>query len=202
MQLTAELLAELSLSATSIVSPFVQPLNDLMPQWGVDTILRRAHFLAQTCEESAGFRRLSENLTYTHVDVIGGVWPKLAKRASLLVRNPEALGNAAYANEGGNGDEASGDGYRYRGRGLIQVTFKNGYLRIGAEIGLDLVGNPDLLLEPANAVKSALAYWKLNDCNTPADADNVANVTRKINPRLEGLEARSAFKQRAIALGI
>lgn len=201
MTLTPELLQELTFtSPLSVVAPFAGPLNQLMPAWGVDSPLRRAHFLAQICHESAAFTRLVENLHYTHVSAIVRVFPHLSIRAASLVNNPQALANAAYANRGGNGDEASGDGWRYRGRGLIQVTLKNNYLRIGAAIDTDLVGSPDALIEPRMAVLSALAFWKLGDCNVPADADNVPNVTRIINPGLAGLADRSILKKRALDL--
>lgn len=169
-----------------------------MPAFGVNGVLRRAHFMAQTCHESAGFTRLEENLNYLSADRIARVWPRLAPRAASLVGNKHDLANAAYAGRNGNGDEASGDGWRYRGRGLIQLTGRANYSAAGHQIGLDLVGNPDLLLQGDPAARAALAFWKSTACSAAADLDDCEGVTRIINgSRMEGLEQRRALTERA-----
>lgn len=173
------------------------PFEELLPH-SVDTVNRRAHFLAQVCFESGYFGRLVENLYYTHASRIAAVWPRLSPRADSLVRNPEALGNAAYANHLGNGNEASGDGYKYRGRGLIQLTGRSNYAHHGSLANIDILNHPDLAADPHNAVVLALAYWNANHCNDDADRDDVAAVTKKINgPAMLGLAERRTLTNRA-----
>ncbi|OGT54666.1 MAG: hypothetical protein A3E01_09960 [Gammaproteobacteria bacterium RIFCSPHIGHO2_12_FULL_63_22] len=169
-------------------------------KFGVNTHLRRAHFLAQIAHESAGFTRLEENLNYSAAR-IPAVWPRLADRAKALEHKPEALANAAYANKLGNGDEGSGDGYRYRGRGLIQLTGKENYRRRGAALGIDLVAVPEQAVRVDVAVRIALSFWKAAGCNALADADDVEGVTRKVNgAAMHGLEERRALTARAKAI--
>jgi putative chitinase len=168
------------------------------PAFGVSGVLRVGHFMGQTCHESAGFTRLEENLNYLSADRIAKVWPRLAPRAASLVGNKQALANAAYAGRNGNGGEASGDGWLYRGRGLIHLTGRANYAAAGKMIGLDLVGDPDQLLETDPAVRAALAFWKSSGCNGAADMDDCEGVTRIITgPRMEGLEPRRDLTERA-----
>jgi putative chitinase len=103
-----------------------------------------------------------------------------------------------YADRGGNGDEASGDGWRYRGRGCIQITFKNNYARCGSALGLDLVTNPELLLEPLNAARSAGWFWKAYGLDAYDDDDDVTRETRIINGGTLGLADRKAIFDRAL----
>ena len=110
-------------------------------------------------------------------------------------RNPEKLANYVYAGRMGNTEP--GDGWRYRGRGLIQITLKNNYRACGQALGLDLLNHPDLLLDPVNAARSAAWYWYQHGCNAPADAANVVEVTRKINPALVGLNDRAMLFEKA-----
>ena len=118
--------------------------------------------------------------------------PSEIEFARRYTRNPEKMANYVYANQGGNGNEASGDGWRFRGRGLIQITLRNNYLLCGKALGLDLIANPDLLLEYLNAARSAAWYWKANGCNELADKGDFLAVTRRINPPAEGQADRVA----------
>ena len=173
-------------------------LEELREQFGVATPQRVAHLMAQLAYESANFTRLEENLNYSSAARIALVWPRLAKRAGVLVNNPEALANAAYANRCGNGDEASGDGWRFRGRGLIQLTFRDNYRARGAACGVDLVAEPDRAAEPEIAVVLALSFWKSRGCNAEADCGDVEEITRLINgSALRGLPERRALTRRA-----
>lgn len=165
-------------------------------EFGVDTILRRAHFIAQIAHESGGFKRMVENLNYSAMR-IGEVWPRLAPRAHELAHRPEALANAAYANRLGNGDEASGDGWRYRGRGLVQLTGRENYRTMGMALGLELSANPNQAAEPEIAVRIALTFWRSRNCNDPADMDDVDAVTRLINGGTHGLAERRALTEKA-----
>lgn len=199
MPVTADRLAVLAPRiAAEMAQSIAAAFAAAAPAFGVSGILRVGHFMGQTCHESAGFTRLEENLNYLSADRIAKVWPRLTARASALVGNKQALANAAYASRNGNGDEGSGDGWRYRGRGLIQITGRANYAAAGKLIGLDLVGNPDQLLEPDPAVRAAMAFWKSTGCNAAADMDDCEGVTRIINgPRMEGLEARRALTEKA-----
>ena len=177
-----------------------QPDNPLLPRFalaleaeapgsGVETLLRRAHFMAQIAHESGGFKRLTENLNYSPAR-IAEIFPKLAARADELAYQPEKLGNAAYAGKIGNGDEASGDGWRYRGRGLIQLTGRDNYRAAGIALGLEFIGNPGQAAEPEIAVRAALWFWDKRQCNLAADLDDVELVTKRINGGLHGLANR------------
>lgn len=177
----------------------VPVLNDKAVAFGVNSPLRRAHFIAQVGYESSGFSRLTENLNYS-ADNIRRVFPKLAVRAEGLAHNPAKLADAAYGGRYGNSDEASGDGWRYCGRGLIQLTFKDNYIAAGLGTGLDLVHHPDLAADPANAALVALWYWQSHDCNDAADLDNCEAVTLKINGGVNGLADRERLTTQAKAI--
>jgi putative chitinase len=124
-----------------------------------------------------------------------------AARAPDLVGKPQALANAAYAGHLGNGDEASGDGWRFRGRGIFQLTGRANYAAAGAALRADLVANPDLLIQPRYAVDSALWFWKIRGCSDDAMRDDVEAVTRKINGSgMAGLEERRLLTERAKAI--
>lgn len=187
-----------------LVTAIAPALEQLTPVFEVNTKLRRAHLVAQLAFESAGFSRMTENLNY-RAERIKQVWPRLAARAESLAGDPISLANAAYAaHDGkdalGNGPFGNGNGWRYRGRGLIQITGLANYRRCGTEAGLDLVGNPDLAAEPQNAVRLALIYWVDHGCNAAADADDLLKITSKINPALEGLADRKALLEKAKAV--
>lgn len=175
----------------AIARGIVAPLNAAMPHGGITTHLRIVHFMAQVDWESAHFRRLLENLNYS-ADRIAVIWPRLASRAQELAHNPERLANAAYGGRLGNGPEASGDGWRFAGKGLIQLTGRGNYRRFGME------ASPDLVAQPEGASATAVAFWNAARCNAHADADDVVAVTRAINgPAMDGLEARAAITARA-----
>jgi putative chitinase len=169
--------------------------------FGINSARRLAHFLAQTAHESGGFTQMEENLRYrdpARLDAMFSAVKGVEDAARLIGKGPAAIANRAYAGRNGNGDEASGDGWRYRGRGLIQLTGKANYAAADKKIGLDLVKNPDALLSPDAATRAALAFWQDNGCNEAADTDSVEAVTRIINGKaMEGLEARKALTEKA-----
>lgn len=196
----AALLAELVQGGVTPVIVAIAPvLQGEGEAAGVNTPLRLAHFLAQIAYESARFTRLVEDLDYGPAR-IAQVWPRLAVRVGELAHNPVLIANAAYGQIGGNHGEASGDGWRYRGRSLIQITGRWNYIHFGALIGVDLEHEPDRAAEPVIAARLALAYWTSRDCNADADRDDTEAVTRRINPACEGLAERKALKHRAYAL--
>lgn len=163
--------------------------------------LRVAHFVGQVAQESGGFTRLEENLSYTHADRIETVWPKLTGRGASLVKNPVALANAAYANKIGNRDEASGDGWKYHGRGLLQLTGHDNYEAFGKIVGVDLTQKPELAASADYAVRLAMMFWDAKGCNALADLNDYKRITKLINgPAMEGLQARTLFTTKALSL--
>lgn len=205
--ITPELLAAIALDRPSPLMAVLAPeLAAQLAGAGIDTALRGAHFLAQACIETAGFSRLEENLNYSAL-TIAKTWPRLAPRAHELEHKPEALADAAYADHAGNGDEASGDGWRFRGRGLLQLTGRFNYglatdaLRRDPQwAGLDLVAAPDDVVAPAMAVRVAIAFWNFRHCSEAADEDDGVKVTRLINGGLNALQDRLFCKHRALKL--
>ncbi len=173
----------------TIVSALAPALNTAFPEYDIKTIMRRAHFIAQICHESAGFTRLIENLNYS-AKRIAEVWQRLAPRAHELEHNPEKLGNAAYGGRLGNGPEASGEGYKYRGRGLIQITGKDNYRKFGQIAGLNLVATPDFAMDVGTSARIALEFWKSRNLNPRADLDDCEAITRAINGGVNGLAER------------
>lgn len=174
----------------AISAPIVAEFARQLPPSNINNALRRQHFLAQVCYESAYFNRLVEVLNYT-ADRIPEVWKRLKPRAAELAHNGVALANAAYANINGNGNEASGDGWMFRGRGLIMLTGRGNYRQFGFE------HDPDQVAEPPGAVNAAIAFWDYRGCNTPADADDLNGVTSRINTARQGLDERVMLTERA-----
>ncbi|WP_338759302.1 glycoside hydrolase family 19 protein [Massilia sp. METH4] len=177
----------------------------------LDTALSRFHittrdricaFLAQTSHESAHFSRLEESLFYRTPARLMAVWPKrFPTEASALpyVQNPERLANFVYARRMGNGDEASGDGFRFRGRGLIQLTGRSNYQQAGEALGLDLVSAPECLTTKGVAALTAAWFWDSRGLNALADHDkpdedmeDFMEITRRINGGTVGLDERLA----------
>ncbi|ROH93008.1 glycoside hydrolase family 19 protein [Stagnimonas aquatica] len=179
-------------------------LNSAMAEFQIASRADRiAAFLAQIAHESGEMRRLVENLHYSSAKRICAVWPKrfpTEADAAPYVAQPEKLANRVYADRMGNGDAASGDGWRFRGRGLLQVTGRGTYKAVGTALGLPLTGNPDLLLQAGPAARSAAHYWRSNGLNELADdrsdddddADFVT-ITVKINGGKNGLTERRAY---------
>ena len=160
-------------------------------------------WLAQLAHESAMFERMVESLNYTKAAQIRRTWPKRFANNSAavaFVSKPERLANFVYANRLGNGDAASGDGWKYRGRGLIQVTGKDNYRDAGEALGLPLLEEPELLEEPVHAADAAGWFWKSHGLNR--FASNINACTRAINGGLNGLPDRMRLYNRASAAAL
>ena len=171
-------------------------------KWGV-SVAAPPMFLAQLAHESALFERLVENMNYTSPQQIMQTWPKRFKTktaAMAFVRHPERLANYVYADRIGNGDAASGDGWKYRGRGLIQITGKDNYRDAGESLGLPLLEEPELLEEPVHAADAAGWFWKSHGLNR--FASNINDCTRAINGGLNGLPDRMRLYGRASAAAL
>lgn len=160
---------------------------DIMSKYGLN-ISGLAMLLAQCHHESQGFTKVEENLNYS-ADRLLQVFPKYFNKDNVndYARNPEAIANKVYCNRMGNGDENSGDGYLYRGRGNLQLTGKNNYRLCGSGMGLDLIDNPQLLCQPQYAMESALWFFKRNLLINNLD---IEKVTKRINGGLNGLAER------------
>jgi putative chitinase len=180
-------------------------------EFEINTPQRVAGFLAQTSHESGGYTMLTENLNY-RAATLAACWPnrfavlgadkkpvkengKLVPTAvaNAIAGKPELIANLVYSSRMGNGPAESGEGWLYRGRGLKQLTGKFNYEKCGQGLGVDLVGNPDLLLEPMYAARSAGWFWKSNALSTYADSGDIKGMTKKINGGYIGLEARQAL---------
>ncbi|MGG5486244.1 glycoside hydrolase family 19 protein [Gaetbulibacter sp. PBL-D1] len=162
----------------------------LLKQNGITTPLRLAHFFAQIHHES-NLKPVEENLNYSSTALLR-VFKKYFTYSQSLeyARKPEAIANRVYANRMGNGNEMSGDGWKYRGRGFIQLTGKNNYKAITKDTGIDYLNNPELLLKEADAMISALWYWNNHNLNHYADRDDLMTITKRINGGYNGLAHR------------
>ena len=161
----------------------------LFDKYGINTPLRIAHFLTQL-EHESGLKPISENLNYSS-ERLRQIFPKyfISKAdADRYARQPERIANLVYANRMGNGNEASGEGWKYRGRGFIQITGKINYFQLANDTDLDCLKNPDLLLEEPNALISALWFWNLRKLNALADKDDLVGIRKKVNGGVIGLE--------------
>jgi len=183
-----------------VAGQFELPLDAAMTAFTINTPKRAAAFLAQAAHESIGFTRLQENLSYSTperlMEVFKGRFTGLADAAQYL-RQPEKLANRVYANRLGNGDTASGDGWKYRGRGLFQLTGRANYMAAGDGLGTDYKANPDLVAEPPDAAFTAAWYWAVGNLNAMADLGQIDTITRRINgPAMLGADERRALYQR------
>lgn len=163
---------------------FAAPLSRACEQFEIITRERIAAFIAQLMHESQAFSRLEESLWYTTPERIRQVFSVTVPSievARTLTRKPQMLANRVYANKNGNGPESSGDGWKYRGRGLIMTTGRANYANAQRLTGQPLVDRPDLLLAPNNAAMAAAGYWGAANCNRLADAYEIDRITRAIN---------------------
>ncbi len=181
------------LSAMKIDQKWLDPIIATCERFDINTPDRIAGFLSQVAHESAGFTALSENLNYS-AEALCRVWPSRfnADNCQEYARNPEKIANKAYGSRMGNGDEASGDGWTYRGRGAIQLTGRDNYQRFSDDVGVDVVNNPDLVSQPDMAAMSAGWFWSKNGLNALADAKDIVGMTKRINGGTHGLDDRQA----------
>jgi putative chitinase len=177
-------------------------LEDARKNSSVDTPRRLCHFMGQVFVETAGFTVLEENLNYRNperLDMVFSAVKGTADAQELITKGPQAIANRVYANRLGNGDEASGDGWRYRGSGYKQLTGRSNFRAIGASVSMDLEGMPDLAREPAGAARVAFAFWDACNCSPLADAGDVEAITEKVNgPAKLGLTERREATLRAM----
>lgn len=183
---------------------FADPLAAACARFAINTPARIAGFIAQCRVESAGFTRLEEGLYYTTADRIRQVWPTRVPsmaEAAKLTRNPQALANRVYSGRMGNGPEDSGDGWRFRGRGLKQLTGKANYTDAADGLARPYVTNPDLVALPDDACMTAAWYWHNAKCNILADSAQWDAITRAVNgPAMLQAADRRQFSEEAVAV--
>ena len=197
MPINTPQLLQIFKSAGQVAGVFVPVLNTAMNRYQIVGTKRIAAFVAQVGHETGQLTRLTENLNYSP-DALRMTWPNRfdADLASAVARNPEQIANIAYGNRMGN--SAYGDGWKYRGRGLIQITGKNNYRACGETLGLDLIAQPELLEKPQHACMSAAWFWATNGLNTLADAGKFDAITQRINGGQTGAADRKALYARAL----
>jgi putative chitinase len=180
-----------------------EALNKILPDYDIDTPQRCAAFIAQCAHESGGFTALHENLNYRAV-TLRKIFPKYFPTdeiATQYVSQPnkqELIANRIYANRMGNGDEASGDGYRYCGRGLIQLTGKQNYQNFADSIEISVEEVPEFLETFEGAVQSACWFWEANNLNQWADKGDILTLTKRINGGTIGLADREKHYHHAL----
>ncbi|MBU6258470.1 MAG: glycoside hydrolase family 19 protein [Burkholderiales bacterium] len=198
-EITASLLTQMFHGLSrAIADTFVAPLNLYMCRHNIDTINRMAAFFGQAGHECKGLTHMEESFHYKEERLRSVFGAKLGNAdVSELLKSQEALANFIYANEGGNGAVKSGDGWRFRGRGLLQLTLRQNYAAFAKFSGIDVVANPDLIAKPTYAVWSACWYWGWRRLNNPADSGDLPEVTRRINAKLVDLDDRINRTNRA-----
>ncbi len=180
--LTAAQLAQIMQCPAQRAQRWVEPINAAMRRFGITTKVRAAYFLAQLGHESLSLSRVEESLSYSRARLLEVFGHRIAAtEAAAFVQQPVKLGNRVYANRNGNGSEASGDGYLFRGRGPLQHTGRGNYRRMGELIGQPLDQYPNMLIEPETGALAAAAFWMDSGLNAHADRRDVLAVSRVVN---------------------
>jgi putative chitinase len=190
------------LKALHIDSKWVDPLNETFERFDILTPRQQAAFIGQCGHECGHFKMLEENLNY-RAETLMKLWPKrfpTLEFAKQYERNPKKIANSVYSNRMGNRDEASGDGYRFRGRGCIQLTGSANYFHAGKALGVDLVMEPDLVATPQYAALTAGFFWNTQRLNALAEVLNHIALTKKINGGTIGLDDRIKHTNLALAV--
>jgi putative chitinase len=185
-----------------IGAEWVDALNETFSRFNITTNNQKAMFIGQCSHESGNFKMLQENLNYKAATLMK-LWPKrfpTLEVANQYAGNARAIANKVYADRMGNRDEASGDGYRFRGKGLVQLTGHSNHFHAGKALGIDFVMQPDLVATPKYAALTAGWFWDTHKLNPPADALDYQKVTRIINGGTIGLDDRIKHVQQALAV--
>jgi len=181
---------------------WVDALNETFQRFDILTPIQQASFIGQAGHESGNFRMLEENLNY-RAETLMKVWPKrfpTLEFAKQYEKNPKKIANSVYANRMGNRDEASGDGFRFKGRGLFQLTGHAGYFHAGKALGEDFVMQPELVATPMYAALTAGWFWNTHKLNQFADNRDWKMMTKKINGGFIGLADREKHINHALAV--
>lgn len=187
----------------SVLELYAVPLHEVAEYYDMyQNMNRAAAFVAQTAHESGGFNFVKENLSYGAKGLMTTFKKYFPNEdlAKQYERKPEKIANKVYANRMGNGDESSGDGYRFCGRGLIQLTGRNNYTKFAADLGISVEDTVAYLETPAGAVSSAGWFWDNNNLNQYCDSNDFVTLTKRINGGTIGLEDRQHHYQLALQL--
>ena len=204
MELTKEQLKQL-LPKNSYLDHWHECLTKLLPDYEINTSNRIAAFIAQCSHESGNFTALQENLNYSAA-TMRRIFPRyfptdeMAQHYASLPNKQEAIANLVYANRMGNGTVESGDGYRFRGRGLIQLTGRDNYTFFAGSLGITVEEASEYLQTFEGAVQSACWFWETNNLNQWADAGDILTLTKRINGGTIGLEDRIKHYQHALSV--
>lgn len=199
MELTLQQLKQL-LPGNKYVEHWYEALEQLFPDYDINTPQRMAAFIAQCAHESGNFNILKENLNY-RAATLRKIFPKYFptdELANQFAGKQEAIANKVYANRMGNGNEESGDGFRYCGRGLIQLTGKNNYQAFADSLEMNVEDVPEYLATFEGAAQSACWFWESNNLNRFADAGDIKGLTKAINGGYIGLEDRIKHYEHAL----
>lgn len=190
------------LAKLKIGPQWVDALNETFARFNISTPHQQAAFIGQCAHECGNFRILEENLNYKAATLMK-LWPKRfpsLEIANQYAGNAKKIANNVYSGRMGNRDEASGDGYRFRGRGCIQLTGYANYFHAGKALGVDFVMQPDLVSTPKYAALTAGWFWDTHKVNAPADAGDYVRVTKIINGGTIGLDDRVAHTNEALSV--
>jgi putative chitinase len=181
-----------TITTQEMADRWVDALNETCERFAIDSPCRIAGFLSNIAHESGGFKFVKENLHYSAASLMR-VWPSRfpsLEVAQAYAMNPEKIANKVYSSRMGNGDEASGDGWKFIGRGLIQLTGKNNYVAYSLACDNEALQKPEIVEQPKYAAESAGWFWDVNKLNTLADAQDVGGMCRRINGGYNGLDDR------------
>ena len=181
---------------------WADPLNETFQRFNISSVVQQAAFIGQCGHECNNFRTLEENLNY-RAETLCKLWPKRfpsLEFAKQYEKNPKKISNNVYSNRMGNRDESYGDGYRFRGRGCIQLTGHANYFHAGKALGFDFVMEPDLVATPKYAALTAGWFWSTHGCNEIADRGDWTQLTKKINGGTIGLDDRIKHTNEALAV--
>lgn len=198
--LTQTQLAQM-IPGNTYVAEWYESLEKLLPDYDINTPQRIAAFIAQCAHESGNFKAIKENLNY-QAATLSKVWPSRFPPdvAAQYAHNQEAIANRAYADRMGNGNEASGDGFRYCGRGLIQLTGKSNYQAFADSVEMAVEDVPAYLATFEGAAQSACWFWESNNLNQFADSGDILTITKRINGGTLGLDDRTARYNHALQI--
>jgi putative chitinase len=188
------------LAKLHIGEQWVDALNETFNRFGINTPNQQAAFIGQCGHECGNFRILEENLNY-RAETLCKLWPKrfpTLEFAKQYERQPRKIANSVYSNRMGNRDEASGDGFRFRGRGCIQLTGHSSYFHAGKALGVDFVMQPELVASPKYAALTAGWFWSTHGCNEIAERGDWTQLTKKINGGTIGLDDRIKHTNHAL----
>lgn len=203
MTITKEQILAIMPNAKGVVDTYLSYINKYAPMFHIDNRLRMCYYLATIAIESGELRYVTENLNYSAQGLLK-TFPRYfnSSNVNLYARNPQKIANRCYANRMGNGDEASGDGWKYRGRGFIQLTGKSNYKAyndylVKGGMAVDLLKNPDLIAQPLGTVKSSMWFFDTHGCNELADKDMSEAIRKRINGGTNGMSQFKLYYQRA-----